>query len=120
MAKKKKKLSYHQQDFSGVVYSTDPDYSSDEAGGYGAATLPPQQQNLRIHLMRFKGNKQATVVREFMGTESDLKDLGKMLKSKCGTGGSVKDGEIIVQGDKRQQVAAVLDKEGYKYKFVGG
>lgn len=115
MAKKKKA----KRDFSGIVYSTDPDYGYDD-DVQGEETLPPQQQNLRIHLIRHKGNKISTVIREFRGSDDDLAALGKLLKSKCGTGGSVKDGEIIIQGEKRKQVAGVLDGEGYKYKFVGG
>lgn len=115
MAKKKK----NKRDFSGIVYSTDPDYGYDDDSST-EETLPPQQQNLRIHLIRHKGNKISTVIKEFRGSEDDLASLGKLLKSKCGTGGSVKDGEIIIQGEKRQQVAAILEGEGYKYKLVGG
>jgi translation initiation factor 1 len=115
MAKKNK----NKRDFSGVVYSTDPDYGFDD-DIEDEETLPSQQQNLRIHLIRHKGNKISTVIREFQGSKDDLAQLGKLLKSKCGSGGSVKDGEIIIQGEKRQQVADVLTKEGYKYKFVGG
>lgn len=116
MAKKKNK----KRDFGGMVYSTDPDYSYGDDDGDGAELLPPQQQNLRIHLMRHKGNKMASVVRGFVGPEADLKDLGKLLKSRCGVGGSVKDGEIIIQGDKRNQIGEILKKEGYKYKLSGG
>lgn len=116
MAKKKNK----KRDFGGMVYSTDPDYDYDYGDGGDEETLPPQQQNLRIHLMRHKGNKMASVVRGFVGAESDLKDLGKMLKSRCGVGGSVKDGEIIIQGDKRKQIGDVLAEKGYKYKLSGG
>ena len=115
MAKKKKK-----QNYQGIVYSTDPGYDYDEGYAEDEETLPPRQQNLKISLRRHKGNKQATIEWNYVGREDDLKDLGKMLKQKCGTGGAVKDGEIIFQGDKRKQVAAVLEKEGYKYKFAGG
>lgn len=116
MAKKKK----NKRNSGGFVYSTDPDFDYDDGYGGDADTLPPNQQNLRIHLQRFKGNKIATVIKGFVGEESDLKDLGKMLKSKCGTGGSVKDGEIIIQGEKRTQVGEILRKEGYRFKNSGG
>lgn len=115
MAKKKN----NKRDFGGMVYSTDPDFDLDDSGD-GGETPPPQQQNLRIHLMRYKGNKMASVVKGFVGREEDLKDLGKLLKSRCGVGGSVKDGEIIIQGDKRQQMGEVLKGEGYKFKLAGG
>lgn len=115
MAKKKN----NKRDFGGFVYSTDPDFSYDK-GGNGGKTLPPQQQNLRLHLVRYKGNKTATVIKDFVGSDDDLKDLGKMLKSKCGTGGSAKDGEIIIQGNKRDQLGEILRKEGYKFKNAGG
>ena len=114
MAKKKKK-----RDFGGMVYSTDPDYDYNDLDG-GGNTLPPQQQNLRVHLVRHKGNKTATVVRGFVGSDDDLKDLGKQLKSKCGVGGSAKEGEIIIQGNKRDQVGDYLKSKGYKFKFSGG
>ena len=106
--------------FDGVVYSTDPDFSMDNDFMEDEETLPPQQQNLKVRLDRLKGNKVATVVYNFVGTESDLKDLGKALKTKCGSGGSVKAGEILVQGDHRQKVADELKKQGYKVKFSGG
>lgn len=115
MAKKNKNNS----NSGGFVYSTNPDFGYNN-GGESEDTLPPNQQNLRVHLERFKGNKIATVIRGFIGSDSDMKDLGKMLKSKCGTGGSVKDGEIIVQGNKRDQVGEILKKEGYRFKNSGG
>lgn len=115
MAKKKSKKRY-----DGVVYSTDPDYSYQNDGMDGEDTLPPQQQNLKIRLDRLKGNKVATVIYEFVGTDSDLKDLGKVLKTKCGAGGSVKNREILIQGDHRKKLAEELTRKGYKVKFSGG
>lgn len=114
MAKKKKKK------FDGMVYSTDPDFEVNDDYGDESETLPPQQQDLRIHLDRLKGNKIATVVRGFEGSDADLKDLGKMLKSKCGVGGTAKDGEIIIQGNQRNKVGDELKKLGYRFKFSGG
>ena len=100
MAKKKKQ----KRNYDGVMYSTDPDFVYEDEYANDAESLPPAKQNLRISLRRMKGNKQATVVWNFEGPEEDLKDLGKFLKQKCGTGGAVKDGEIIIQGDKRKQI----------------
>lgn len=113
------KLKHFSNQDGGLVYSTDPDLlaSSDEEE---PTVVLPQHQNLRIHLLRLKGNKVATVIREFRGSVAALEALGKAIKQKCGSGGTVKDYEIILQGDHRQAVAAYLDKEGYKYKFAGG
>lgn len=116
MARNKKQ----KRDFGGMVYSTDPDYDYDDGSEGGAETLVPDKQNLKISLKRMKGNKQATVIWNYKGKDEDLQALGKMLKQKCGTGGAVKDGEIIVQGDKRKQIGKILDDGGYKYKFAGG
>ena len=87
----------------------------------GHITLPPNQQNLRIQLARQKGNKEVTtVIRDFAGPQEDFAALGRMLKQACGTGGTLKAGEIVLQGDKRQEVTLCLEKKGYKYKLVGG
>ncbi len=112
MAKKKNKRS-------GIVYSTDPDYDYEEEYEE-AETLPVSQQSLRISLQRLKGNKVVTKVYNFKGTDNDLKDLGKELKTLCGCGGSVKEGEILLQGDFRDKVAQALERKGFKYKKVGG
>ncbi|WP_300697989.1 translation initiation factor [uncultured Bacteroides sp.] len=97
-----------------VVYSTNPDYHYETENEEEESTLMLSQQKLRVQLDRKnRGGKVVTLVTGFIGTEDDLKELGKLLKSKCGVGGSAKDGEIIVQGDFKQKVVDLLKKEGY-------
>lgn len=104
----------NKADNNGFVYSTDPDFKFDESTEQ-ASTLPPAQQKLRIRLdTKQRGGKAVTLVEGFTGNEDDLQDLGKKLKTFCGTGGSAKDGEIIVQGDQRDKVLQWLIKQGYK------
>lgn len=104
----------------GVVFSTNPDYQytyEDEV--QIVETLPPQQQKLRVLLdKKQRGGKQVTLVNGFIGQEEDLQILGKSLKSKCGVGGSVKDGEIIVQGDFRERIFSILQADGYGVKLI--
>ena len=96
------------------MYSTNPDYHYETENEEEQSTLMPSQQKLRVQLDRKnRGGKVVTLVTGFVGTEDDLKGLGKLLKSKCGVGGSAKDGEIIVQGDFKQKVVDLLKKEGY-------
>ena len=104
----------------GMVYSTNPDFQYQTNEQPEATTLPPEQQNLRVWLDRkHRGGKVVTLVKGFVGSESDLAELGRMLKSKCGVGGSAKDGEIIVQGDHRDRVVELLLAAGYKCKKAG-
>ena len=105
-----------------VVYSTNPDFNYDMDDDQEQVTLDKNKQNLRVSLDRKnRGGKVVTLITGFVGTENAQKELGKMLKSKCGVGGSAKDGEIIVQGDFKQKVIDLLIKEGYtKTKGVGG
>ena len=97
-----------------IVYSTNPNfaYSTDEMEEI--ETLPKQQQKLRVSIEKnHRGGKTVTIVKNFIGTENDMKELGKLLKTKCGVGGSVKDGEILIQGDFKEKTIELLKKEGY-------
>lgn len=112
MAKKK---------FQNIVYSTNPNFQYEEEQEEQAETLAPKDQLLYVSIDRKqRGGKEVTLVEGFVGTDDDLKDLGKMLKSKCGVGGAVKDGEILIQGSFRDKVCDLLEKEGYKVKRKGG
>ncbi len=104
----------------GVVYSTADNFEFTYQPNDEQETLPPKQQNLKVFLDKsMRAGKQVTLVNGFIGTKDDLEALGKMLKSKCGVGGSVKDGEVIIQGDHRDKVVLILQKEGYKAKRSG-
>ena len=97
-----------------VVYSTNPDFQYESNEEEEQETLPKNQQKLRVSMeKKGRGGKTVTLIRGFIGTEDDLKDLGKLLKTKCGVGGSVKDGEIIIQGDFKQRIIDLLKAEGY-------
>ena len=100
-----------------LVYSTNPDFNIPSEEKSVVETLPPSRQKLTVYLdRRNRGGKQVTLVKGFVGSEEDLTELGRKLKSRCGTGGSVKDGEILIQGDCRDKVMAFLTSMGYVAK----
>ena len=116
MSKKKNDWKNRQ----GVVYSTNAEFNFSVASGAGMKTLPPQQQNLKIALDKSgRAGKQVTLVTGFVGKEVDLEQLTKLLKMKCGVGGSCKEGEILIQGDVREKVIQLLLREGYRAKKTG-
>ena len=99
---------------TGIVYSTDPDYENDYTGESESKTLPPDEQDLRIMLDRkSRGGKQVTLITGFIGTDEDLKSLAKNLKSKCGVGGSAKNGVVELQGNHRFKILELLEKMGF-------
>jgi translation initiation factor 1 len=103
----------NKPDIRGFVYSTDPNFSFEEEQS-NAETLSPTQQILKVRLdTKHRAGKAVTLIEGFIGKEGDLQELGKKIKSFCGTGGSAKDGEIIVQGDQREKVMQWLIKNGY-------
>tara|TARA_B110000438_G_scaffold168253_1_gene160857 strand:+ start:489 stop:833 length:345 start_codon:yes stop_codon:yes gene_type:complete len=114
MGKNKKK------DITGVVYSTKQDFDYSYDDDLEEETLPPNQQDLRIVFDRKKGGKVVTAIIDFVGTTEDLKALGKQMKTFCGVGGTVKEGEILIQGDFRDKVLAKLQDMNYKAKKKGG
>jgi len=109
----KKKFS----SLSGLVYSTDPDFKPETEQPEEQVTLEPKQQRLRVMLdSKRRAGKTVTLVDGFVGTIADIEELGKKLKGFCGTGGAVKDGEIMVQGDNKEKIVQWLKKNGYGVK----
>ncbi|MCF6182993.1 translation initiation factor [Lutibacter sp.] len=114
----KKKLN-NFEDLGGFVFSTNDnfEYENNEE----IETLSPKNQQLEAHFSnKGRAGKTVTVIKGFIGSEQDLKVLGKLLKTKCGVGGSVKDNEIIIQGNYRNKIIEILTKKGYNVKRIGG
>ena len=104
----------NKPDSRGFVFSTDPNFKFEEEH-HSDKTILPAQQKLKVRLdTKHRAGKAVTLVEGFIGKDEDLEDLGKKLKSFCGTGGSAKDGEIIIQGDQRDKVMQWFGKNGYK------
>lgn len=117
----KKKLD-SLSDLGGFVFSTNKneDFSA-FANDDHQENIKPQQQNLEAHFSnKGRGGKTVTIIKGFIGSEDDLKDLGKILKTKCGVGGSVKDGEIVIQGNYRDKIMLILKDMGFRIKRIGG
>lgn len=115
---KNKKNSFKNRE--GVVYSTNPEFNYFEHLPGLSKTLPNEEQNLLVRIERKgRGGKVVTIVEGFSGTAEDLKELGKLLKNLCGVGGSEKDGEIIIQGDVKDQVFQILNEHHYRVKKSG-
>ncbi len=113
-------MQLDKDDFK-MVFSTNPDLIPDDDLVDETESMNPSKQDLRISLdKKARRGKKVTLITGFMGKDSDLKELGKLLKSKCGVGGTAKEGEIMIQGDFRKKVKEILDAMGYKSKFTGG
>ena len=103
-----------------IVYSTNPNFQFETTDEEESTTPASNQQQLKVYLDRMGGGKLLSRVTGFVGKTDDLESLGKLLKQKCGVGGNVKEGEILIQGDNREKIIALLLKEGYKAKKAGG
>lgn len=113
-------MSNKNKNTSGFVYSTNPDFSVENEES-NEETLAPNQQDLRVWRdSKSRKGKTVTLVKGFIGTDDDLKTLEKLLKSKCGVGGTSKDGEIVIQGDMRDKIHDILKAAGYGVKKAGG
>jgi len=114
-------MSNNKKQRRGIVYSTNPDYQYEHSNQSEETTLPPGEQNLYVSLDRKnRKGKSVTLIAGFIGSQLDLKELGRSLKVFCGSGGSVEDGIILVQGDCREKVLTYLSGEGYTAKKSGG
>ena len=103
----------------GVMYSTNPNFKF-EYENTQKKTLLPQEQNLKVCIDKHRAGKIAVIIKDFIGSTDNLNSLSRILKVKCGVGGTAKNGEIIIQGNLRDKVMGILEEEGYNYKRVGG
>jgi translation initiation factor 1 len=104
----------------GIVFSTDANFIYTHSHHQEPDTLPPEQQRLKVLIDKSgRAGKMVTLITGFIGKNADLEALGKMLRNKCGVGGSVKEGQIILQGDQREKTATWLAAQGYKVKKAG-
>ena len=121
MAKKNRPKKINLQDLGGFVFSTNPEFEPPVFDCVAADQLDPGDQLLELYFeKKGRGGKQVVLIKGFMGSDDELKALGKSLKQHCGVGGSSKDGEIILQGNVRDKATEFLQKEGYKTKRIGG
>ena len=112
MKKKKNKLNY---------FSTNPDFKPlDDFNEDEQEIIQPNAQNLEVWIDKHRAGKIAVIIKKFVGPNSEIKDLAKKLKKECGVGGSVKNNEIIIQGNVREKIMVILEREGYNFKRVGG
>ncbi len=112
-------MEKNKKNRKGVMYSTNPNFEF-EYENEKLDNIENNQQNLKVCIDKHRAGKIAVIIKDFVGTADNLKALAKILKAKCGVGGSAKNGEIIIQGDLRDKVMNVLAKEGYNYKRFGG
>jgi len=112
-------MAKNKKNRKGVMYSTNPNFKY-QYENQGMKTLANTNQHLKVCIDKHRAGKIAVIIKDFIGKAEDLKALSKLLKTKCGVGGSTKNGEIIIQGDLRDKVIAILKKEDYNYKRVGG
>lgn len=113
-------MSKKDKNKGGLVYSTNPDFRPDSEQNENEQAIKPGNENLKVYLDRLGGGKLLSRVNGFTGKTGDIETLGKLLKQKCGVGGTVKDREILIQGDHRDKIIVLLLKEGYKAKKAGG
>jgi len=112
-------MSKNKKEQSGIVYSTNPDFKFKDSSTEAPEKVSTGQQDLRVW-KEFHGGKPTTIIRNFKGSVAELEKLGKELKIKCGVGGTVKNYEILIQGDQREKIVKILLDKGYKVKKAGG